>query len=206
MDKIVGFSKTDDFALYYKEKTGSTTFDDKFIHLLLPYYFDDIHSQWKSFHNKYKRLTYMGRCTKWKDPERIIDICPTLAKHRFECEMRSILKTIAVVKFKDLIYNYGTKAFKHLNDIVRFRHKFSHVFIYDFTLIVFAHLFGLHYARANSCHLRTVVGVDNRGYNVTTKSGTNLVEQIVVVLFVLLIVKVANLKSRTVGSQTAGER
>ena len=51
----------------------------------------------------------MGRCTKWKNSERIIEICPTLAKHGFECEMRGILRTIAVVKFKNLIYNYGTK-------------------------------------------------------------------------------------------------
>lgn len=109
MDKVVGFSKTDDFALYYKEKSGSTTFDDKFIHLLLPYYFDDTHSLWKPFHNKYRRLTYMGRCMKMKDPERIIEICPTLAKHGFECEMRGILRTIAVIGFKNLIYNYGTK-------------------------------------------------------------------------------------------------
>lgn len=109
MDKIVTFSTTGDFALNYKEKSGSTTFDSKFIHLLLPYEFDDTHKLWKNFGDKYKRLTYIGRCMRIKDPCRLIEICPTLAKYGYECEMRGILRTIAVVGFKDLIYNYGTK-------------------------------------------------------------------------------------------------
>ena len=64
----------------------------------------------------------------------------------------------------------------------------------------------LHDARTDGGHLRTVVGVDNRGHDVATKGGTNLIEQIVVVLLGLGIVVGTNLQLCAVGGQSAGQR
>ena len=97
-------------------------------------------------------------------------------------------------------------AFNHLDHVVSLGHKFSHVFIHNLAVVVFGHFLGLHHARAHGGHLGTVVGINDGGHNVATKGRTNLVEQVVVVLLVLLVVKIANLECRTVGSKSAGER
>ena len=108
MDKIVTFATDNDFSLYYKERTKSDTYDSKFVHLLLPYHVDETKAAWKPLDKKYRRVTYMGRCVQLKDPCRLIEMCPELAKHGYQCDMRGIVRTIAVIGFKDLIYNYGT--------------------------------------------------------------------------------------------------
>ena len=64
----------------------------------------------------------------------------------------------------------------------------------------------LHHARANGSHLRAMVGVDDGSYDVTTESRTNLIEQILVNLVVLLIFERTNLELGAVGSQTRGQR
>lgn len=107
-DKIVTFAIDNDFSLHYKKNKDVVNYDERFIHLLLPYTVDDTHESWKSMQEKYRRVTYMGRCVQLKDPCRLIEICPELSKHNYECDMRGITRTIAVVGFKDLIYNYGT--------------------------------------------------------------------------------------------------
>ncbi len=64
----------------------------------------------------------------------------------------------------------------------------------------------LHDARADGGHLRTVVGVHDGGHNVTTEGRTNLIEQILIYLIVLLVLVRTNLQLCAVGSQTAGQR
>ena len=66
-----------------------------------------------------------------------------------------------------------------LNDahhVVGLRHELGNVFINDFAIVVFCHLLGLHHAAAHGGHLRTVVGVDNRGHDVAAESGADLNE------------------------------
>ena len=51
-----------------------------------------------------------------------------------------------------------------------------------------------------------MVGVDDGSYDVTTEGRTNLIEQILVCLVVLLILERTNLQLCAVGSQTRGQR
>ena len=51
-----------------------------------------------------------------------------------------------------------------------------------------------------------MLGVDDSRHDVATESGTNLIEQVVVVSTRLWVVKVTNLQLGTVGSQTACQR
>ena len=64
----------------------------------------------------------------------------------------------------------------------------------------------LHHARADSCHLRTMVGVHDSSYDVTTKGRTNLIEQLLIVLATLGIVVWANFQLCAVSCQTRGQR
>ena len=63
----------------------------------------------------------------------------------------------------------------------------------------------LHDAATHSGHLRTVVGVDDGGYEVAAESGTYLVEQILIGLAALFVLVGTNLQLRAVGGETAGE-
>ena len=61
----------------------------------------------------------------------------------------------------------------------------------------------LHHARAYGCHLWAVFWVDDSSHDIATKSRTNLIEQIVVVLLGLDVVVFADFKFGTVGGKTA---
>ena len=63
----------------------------------------------------------------------------------------------------------------------------------------------LHYAGADSSHLRTVLWVDDGSHDVTTEGRTNLIEQTIIVLAAFLIVVITDFKLCTVGSKTAGQ-
>ena len=92
---------------------------------------------------------------------------------------------------------------EHLGDVLRLRHELSHVLDDDLALVVGVENLSFHHAAADSCHLRTVLGVHNGGYDITTKSGTNLIEQVIVVFAGLLVVVRPNLQRCAVGSKTA---
>ena len=51
-----------------------------------------------------------------------------------------------------------------------------------------------------------MVGVDDGGYDVTTKGGTNLIEQVLIVLARLLVVVVAYFQLRAVGGKATRQR
>ena len=93
-----------------------------------------------------------------------------------------------------------------LHDISLGRDILAHLGINDFVLgLTFVYGF-LHHARADGSHLRTVVGVDDGRHDVTTKSGTNLIEQVVVVILGLDVVKVTDFELGAVGGEAAGQR
>ena len=60
----------------------------------------------------------------------------------------------------------------------------------------------LHHALADSRHLRTVVGIHDRGHDVAAESGADLIEQVGVILARLHVRVVADFEGRTVGGQT----
>ena len=64
----------------------------------------------------------------------------------------------------------------------------------------------LHHARTHRGHLRAVLRIDDRGDDVATEGGTNLIEESIIVLSGLAVVEVADLQFGTVGCQSAGER
>src|SRR3712207_75390 len=60
----------------------------------------------------------------------------------------------------------------------------------------------LHHTGANSGHLWTMIGIDNRRNDVSTKGRTNLIKQVIIVLSGLLLIVITDFQLRTVGSQT----
>ena len=97
-------------------------------------------------------------------------------------------------------------ALKHLDHIVSLGYEFSHIFINYLTLIIIGHFLGFHYARTHGSHLRTMFWIDNRCYDITAKGGTYLIEQVVIVGFILLIIEITNFKCRTICCQSTSER
>ena len=63
-----------------------------------------------------------------------------------------------------------------------------------------------HDTLADGSHLRTVVRVDDGGDDVAAEGGTNLVEQVLVLLAALGVAVVADDQLRTIGRQTAVQR
>ena len=94
---------------------------------------------------------------------------------------------------------------EHFYNEVLGRHILAHFGVNHFLLALTLVDVLLHHTRANSSHLRTVLRVDDGSHDVATEGRTNLIEQTVKVLARLLLVVVANLQLRTVGSQTAGQ-
>ena len=64
----------------------------------------------------------------------------------------------------------------------------------------------LHHTRAHGSHLGTMVGVDDSGHDVAAKGRSNLIEQVLVGLLVLLVLVGTDLQFGAVGGETAGER
>ena len=97
-------------------------------------------------------------------------------------------------------------ALDNFYDVVRLGDEFGHVFVDNLATIIFGHLFGLHHTAAHGGHLRPVVGIDDGSHDVAAESGTDLVEQALVVLAGLLVVVVTDFQRRTVGRQAACKR
>ena len=96
-------------------------------------------------------------------------------------------------------------AVDDLDYVVRFGHVLGHVVADHFALIVLVEDFFLHHAFADGGHLRTVFGIDDGSYDVTTESGTDLIEKLVVSLAELLVLVTTDFQLCTVGGQSAGQ-
>ena len=86
--------------------------------------------------------------------------------------------------------------------IICFGYIFRNVVTNNLTLIVSINNFFLHHSFTNSRHLRTVFRIDDSSYNVTTKSWTNLIQQIFISNPILLVFMITDFQLSTVGSQT----
>ena len=93
-----------------------------------------------------------------------------------------------------------------LDDVSLRRDIFRHLGIDHFVFgLAFIDSF-LHHARAHRGHLRTMLRIDDGSHDIATESGTNLIEQVVVVLLRLDVVEVADFELGAVGGEAAGQR
>ena len=97
-------------------------------------------------------------------------------------------------------------AVEHLDDIVLCRHILGHLRIDHLALGLALIESLLHHARTHRGHLRAVLRIDDRGDDVATEGGTNLIEESIIVLSGLAVVEVADLQFGTVGGQSARQR
>jgi hypothetical protein len=106
-DKYVTFSKNNLVYKKYCQVVGEDYADSRYVHMLHPYKFDDEHKLWKDFDFKKKRITYLGRPAKFKDPCRLIKMnINGVADAGYECEMRGILMTIGCTGLWNLRFKF----------------------------------------------------------------------------------------------------
>lgn len=107
-DKIITFAKTAKVAEKIKLACGSDAeFNKRFVHLLLPYdYNDETKKKWIPADKKYRRITYLGRHSSFKDPDRLLRGREKFYAHNYELEMRGIKPTINVASIPDFIYSF----------------------------------------------------------------------------------------------------
>ena len=113
-------------------------------------------------------------------------------------------------------YHYGSTfqiifclfdvTFKDLNHIVFGLHKGVNVLINHLPRVVLIEHLGFHHAGTHRGHLRTVIGVDDRGNDVSSEGRTDLIEEIFVTLLVLLVLIISDFQGGAIGGEPAGER
>ena len=95
---------------------------------------------------------------------------------------------------------------EHLYDECLGRHIFLHIRI-DLLTNALALIDGLlHHAATHGGHLGTMLRIDDRGHDVATEGRTDLIEQVLIDLTLLLVLIRANLQLGAVSSQTRGQR
>ena len=87
-----------------------------------------------------------------------------------------------------------------LHDIALGRHIVCNIGIDCFAGMVCIEYLTLHHSFTYSSHLGTVVGIDDGADDVSSESGSNLIEQVLIVLPCFAVVIVANLELGAVGS------
>ena len=85
-------------------------------------------------------------------------------------------------------------AFNHFYYIIRISNIFFYVMTDYFSFVISRKNCFFHHTFANGSHLRTVFRIHNCSYNVTTKSRTNLIQQVFVSLSFFLILMVTDFK------------
>lgn len=104
-DKIATFAPKAKVASKISETIGSDEFKKRYVHLVLPYEFNDNKDGWVPAEEKLRRVTYLGRHAGFKDPERLLRCRDAFYAHNYELEMRGIKRTIGTTGIPDLIYS-----------------------------------------------------------------------------------------------------
>ena len=97
-------------------------------------------------------------------------------------------------------------AFQHLNHIVFGLYKGINVLINHLPGVILVEHLGFHHSGTHRGHLRAVIGVDDRGNDVSTKGRTDLIEEIFVTLLVLFVLIISDFQSGAIGSEPACKR
>ena len=106
-DKIITFAKHAMVAEKICAACGKYEFEKRFVHLLLPHvYNESIKEQWIPVNQKFRRITYLGRHSNFKDPTRLLRGKEKFYEHNYELEMRGIKRTINVSTIPDLLYSF----------------------------------------------------------------------------------------------------
>lgn len=86
---------------------GKDEADKRFVNLYLPYELhEDMKKNWVKPEDKKRRVTYLGRHSSFKDPERLLRARESFYRENWELEMRGIKRTINVSGIPDLIYSF----------------------------------------------------------------------------------------------------
>ena len=113
-------------------------------------------------------------------------------------------------------YHYGSTfqiifclfdvTFKDLNHIVFGLHKGVNVLINHLPRVVLIEHLGFHHSGTHRGHLRAVIGVDDRGNDVSTEGRTDLIEEVFVTLLVLFVLIISDFQGGAIGGEPACER
>lgn len=106
-DKIITFSEGSKIWEKVCACIGTEEAHKRFVHMYHPYEFhDEYKNDWVDFNNKFRRITYLGRHSGFKDPTRLLRGKDVFYAHDYELEMRGIKRTINVSTIPDLIYSF----------------------------------------------------------------------------------------------------
>ena len=104
IDKICSFAPESLVMKKFAITMGKDEFDKRFIHLFHPYVFNK--NLWVDAKNKQKKISYLGRLVKLKDPERLIDMRNELWDNGWQVEMRGVVRSIGALAFRNLCFNF----------------------------------------------------------------------------------------------------
>lgn len=104
MDKICGFTPDNLVMKKFISVMGKEEFDKRFVHLLLPHTFNK--DLWVDVNKKQKKISYLGRLVRLKDPERLIDMRNELWDNGWQIEMRGVVRSIGALSFRNLCFNF----------------------------------------------------------------------------------------------------
>lgn len=90
-----------------RKTIGEEEATKRFMHLQLPYDFDDkVRENWIPFADKLRRVTYLGRHAPFKDNHRLVRGKDSFYAHNYEVEMRGIKCTVNVAITPNLKYEF----------------------------------------------------------------------------------------------------
>ena len=106
-DHIVIFDTGAKVWLKIVDLIGKDEAAKRFVRLYLPYELhDEMRNIWVKPEDKKRRVTYLGRHSMFKDPERLLRCRDNFYRDNWELEMRGIKRTIKVSTVPDLIYSF----------------------------------------------------------------------------------------------------
>lgn len=105
-DGLLSFDKRLQPIKALKELIGEDNLNSKFKRLIHPYSFGDT-SNWLKASEKNNRITYFGRFSWTKDPQRLIRGGDTFRKYGFATDMIGIKRSIATACCQNLLYEFN---------------------------------------------------------------------------------------------------
>lgn len=108
MDKICGFTLDNNTLKKFASVIGKEEMEKRFVHLLLPHIFSK--DLWLPVSEKTKKISYLGRLVRLKDPERLIEMRNPLWDNGWQIEMRGVVRSIGALSFKNLCFKWDEET------------------------------------------------------------------------------------------------